>query len=364
MRKHYCAFFASVLILSGVALVRAQQSGAQQTSTPEQQAVPVQAPVQQAAPQQVPLAQGAPLKSETREVRVDVIVTDKKGTYVRDLKKEDFKVWEDSKEQSVNTFTFGADPAAPLQQQRHYMVLYFDNSSMDLSDQPRARAAAQKFIDANAGPDRVMAVMDFGGTLRIEQNFTTDVAKLKDAVAGIHASAVSPNETASTTGMANPGLQSIGNAAAEFGAYTLLLSIRNVAKGLGDVPGRKSLILFTAGFDLSSERISELTATIDACNKANVAVYPVDVRGLSTIISKNVPSENGGGAIRLSALRSRSASYGNSHESSRATSRSTARATPRTAQARATSYANSPAALRCMTRSPQGSYRIGCAPLQ
>ena len=119
------------------------------------------------------------LKSESREVRVDVVVTDKKGNYIRDLKKEDFRVWEDNKEQPVNNFTFGADPNQPLQQQRHYMVLYFDNSSMHLSDQPQARAAAGKFIDANAGPDRVMAVMDFGGALRIEQNFTADVAKLK-----------------------------------------------------------------------------------------------------------------------------------------------------------------------------------------
>jgi len=42
------------------------------------------------------------------------------------------------------------------------------------------------------------------------------------------------------------------------------------------------LILLTTGFPLSSENLSELTATIDACNKANVAVYPLDVRGLTT----------------------------------------------------------------------------------
>src|SRR5205807_398846 len=42
----------------------------------------------------------------------------------------------------------------------------------------------------------------------------------------------------------------------------------------------KSLVLLTSGFPLTPERQSELSAVIDACNKANVAVYPIDVRGL------------------------------------------------------------------------------------
>ena len=62
----------------------------------------------------------------------------------------------------------------------------------------------------------------------------------------------------------------------------MLLSIREVAKTLVGVSGRKTLILFSAGFALTPERQSELTATIDALNKANIAVYPVDVRGLAT----------------------------------------------------------------------------------
>ena len=311
----------AAVILCGVAFAHAQQASAPQqgaaTQAPASGAAAPQAqspaPAQDAQTQQ-PAPGGSVLKTVTREVRVDVVVTDKKGNYVRDLKKEDFKVWEDNKEQGVNNFTFGADPARPLDQQRHYMVLYFDNSSMDLSDQPQARQAAQKFIDANAGPDRVMAVMDFGGATNVEQNFTTDTAKLKAAVSGIHTSAVASNASASNDGgMVNPGLQSIGNAASDFGAYTMLLSIRSVAKNLTAIPGRKSLILFTAGFGLSPDRMSELTATIDACNKANVAVYPVDVRGLTTMMptSQNIQPalEDGAGAPRysLSSLRASNA---------------------------------------------------------
>src|SRR5580693_4076653 len=284
-------------------IVRAQQAApaaaAQQQSPPQQEATPATAP-QSAPAAAAPQAQtpaGGSIKAETREVRVDVVVTDKKGNYIQDLTTKDFHVFEDDKQQPINSFSFGADPNAPIEAKRHYMVLFFDNSSMELGDQPQARAAAGKFIDAYAGPDRVMAIVNFGGSMQFTQNFTMDANRLKQAVSGISTSSVSPNSSASTGGglanstggasnanLSTAGLQAgvpnLGNAAGDFGAYTLLLSLRQLAKSLTSIPGRKSLILFTAGFELSPERVSELTATIDACNKANVAVYPLDVRGL------------------------------------------------------------------------------------
>ena len=137
---------------------------------------------------------------------MDVVVTDKKGNYIQDLTTKDFRLYEDDKEQAINTFSFGAAPNGPIEAQRHYMVVFFDNSSMDLSDQPRARAAAAKFIDAYAGPDRVMAVMNFGGTLQIVQNFTTDAARLKQAVSGIANSNIATNASASNTSAPTMGL--------------------------------------------------------------------------------------------------------------------------------------------------------------
>ena len=308
-------------LLESPGVVRAQQSSsapaAQAPAPPpqqqqqQQQAAPpaatAPAPAAQetssAAPQQAQTPAGPAIKAETREVRVDVVVTDKKGNYIQDLTTKDFRLYEDDKEQTINTFSFGAAPNGPIEAQRHYIVVFFDNSSMDLSDQPRARAAAAKFIDAYAGPDRVMAVMNFGGTLQIVQNFTTDAARLKQAVSGIATSNVSPNASAANTSAPTMGLPqssfaSLGNAEGDFGAYTLLLSIRQLAKNLAPIPGRKSLILFTAGFELSAQRYSELTATIDACNKANVAIYPMDVRGL---VAPTVQLRRGGATHAASA---------------------------------------------------------------
>jgi VWFA-related protein len=229
---------------------------------------------QQAGP---PAGSQTVIRTETRLVLVDTVVTDKKGAYVHDLVLKDFRVWEDNKEQSIKSFSFEADPASPSGNQKRYLVLFFDNSTMNPGDQIRARQAAAKFIDNNAGPNRLMAIVNFGGALQIAQNFTADADRLKQVVNGVKLSAVSPNAEVASVGMPR-----LGRAASDFGARSVVLALRSLARNLADVPGRKTLILFTAGFPLNSEIRSEVTAAIDACNKANVAIYPIDVRGLAT----------------------------------------------------------------------------------
>src|SRR5467141_968591 len=223
------------------------------------------------------------IKKESKLVLVDSVVTDKKGNYVRDLAQNDFKVFEDNKEQPVSTFSSGADMAIQANGQRRYLILFFDNSTMAAPDQIQARSAATKFIAANAGPDRLMAVVDFGGSLRIVQNFTANADLLRAAVSGVKSSSVDPNAPAPDVPVtvASAGLSSLGNAAADFGARSMLLAVRSLAKNLRSIPGRKMVVLFSGGFPLTSENQSELTATIDACNKSNVAVYALDSRGLT-----------------------------------------------------------------------------------
>jgi VWFA-related protein len=230
---------------------------------------------------QSPPDASATFHAESRLVLVDTVVTDKKGDYVRDLEQKDFKVWEDGKEQAITSFSYeentGSTPAA----KPRYMVLFFDNSTMEFGDQAKAREAATKFIDANAGPDRLIAIAEFGGTVTITQNFTSDADQLKRVVAGIKGSAVSPNAEPTLASLAPPtAMPSLSNAEADFGVHTVLLALRDLAKGMSNVPGRKTLVMLTAGFKLNPEYQSEITAVIDTCNKSNVAIYPIDVRGL------------------------------------------------------------------------------------
>ena len=222
--------------------------------------------------QQPPADSGAVIKTETKLVLVDAVVTDKKGAYVRDLTAKDFKVSEDKREQNIKTFAFEADPNSPTASQKRYLILFFDNSSMSFGDQAQARKAASKFIETNGGANVMMAIVNFGGNLVISQNFTADVDRLKAVVSGI--------KTSYTNSNADAAADNLSRAAANFGARDMILSLRSLAKNLADVPGRKTLVLLTSGFPVNDDQRSEVTATIDACNKSNVAIYPIDVRGL------------------------------------------------------------------------------------
>src|SRR5690242_4929852 len=102
-----------------------------------------QPPPQDSAKPQDELAKSPVIKKESRLVLVDAVVTDKKGNYIRDLKQDEFKVYEDNKEQPISTFSSGAEAVAQPNGQRHYMILFFDNSTMAAPDQIQARGAAQ-----------------------------------------------------------------------------------------------------------------------------------------------------------------------------------------------------------------------------
>jgi len=249
------------------------------------------------------------IKKESKLVLVDSVVTDKKGNYVRDLTQNDFKVFEDNKEQPVSTFSTGADVATQANGQRRYLILFFDNSTMAAPDQIQARSAATKFIAANAGPDRLMAVVDFGGSLRIVQNFTANADLLRAAVSGVKTSAVDPNAAPpdAPVTVASAGLPSFGSslssAAADFGARSMLLAVRSLAKNLRSIPGRKMVVLFSGGFPLTQENQSELTATIDACNKSNVAVYALDARGLTAPVPGGSASRRTMGKTHVASSR-------------------------------------------------------------
>ena len=93
-----------------------------------------------------------------------------------------------------------------------------------------------------------MAVVNFTNSLQIAQNFTSDIDKLKQVVGGIKSSGMAPGPQ-----VASLGGPRMGGGMGEYGARSMLLALRGMAKNLTDIPGRKSLILFTSGFPLSNE---------------------------------------------------------------------------------------------------------------
>ena len=200
----------------------------------------------------------AQIRTETRVVLVDTIVTDKRGDYVKGLTAKDFRVWEDNKEQAVKSVAF---ERATIGSRPHYLVLFF--APMQAAERIAARQAVSGFIDANVEENRRLAVVGFNGEMRIGQNFTGDAGRLKAAVNAAMSSEV-------TTGITDSS------------ALDTIRALGNLARGLDVVQGRKTIVLVSGGLSQSSVQKAELAAAIDACNKSDVAVYPIDLRPLNS----------------------------------------------------------------------------------
>jgi len=252
----------------------------QNPAAPAAQAAPAESPAAQApAPPPANSSNTTVIKAESRVVAVDAVITDKKGNYVRDLTQAEFKVFEDKQEQPIVNFSNASAGAYATR----YLVLFFDDSTMSAASQMWARKAAAHFIDSTASSRRLMAIVEYGGTIHVSQNFTANTDRLKQIVANINTGSIHSNEQIAPPQLAfgsGAPAGSLGNSESDFAARSMLLALRSLAKNLLSVPGRKTLILFSEGFPLTPDRQSELTATIDACNKANVAIYPMDAAGL------------------------------------------------------------------------------------
>ncbi len=199
----------------------------------------------------------AQIRTETKVVLVDTIVTDKKGGYVHDLTPKDFRLWEDNREQVIKSVV--AEKTAAASQAR-YLVLFF--SGIEPQDGAAARQAVAGFIDANTQADHEMAVMNYNNALKIGQNFTANGARLKEAV--------------------NRAIAAEVAAGGDFEAVETVRAIAQVARNMSVLPGRKMIVFVNGGLAQASIQKAEMTAAIEACNRADVAVYPIDVRPLST----------------------------------------------------------------------------------
>ena len=138
-----------------------------------------QAPAGQAPAAQAPAGPQSPtFKVQVDYVEVDVLVTDARGNYVRDLKKEDFQVFEDGKPQAVTNFALVDIPIEraerplfakqavepdvrtnerPFEGRIYVMVL--DQAHTLPQNTNLVRRAAQKFIDEKLGANDLMAVV-------------------------------------------------------------------------------------------------------------------------------------------------------------------------------------------------------------
>ena len=103
---------------------------------------------------------------------------DKDGNFIRNLKPEDFVVYEDNEPQKLDFFEASeeASLARPLA-----VVFALDTSgSMKLEELARQREAALSFMTL-VRPESVFAVLTFNNELHVVQDFTSDSKKIGQA---------------------------------------------------------------------------------------------------------------------------------------------------------------------------------------
>lgn len=119
---------------------------------------------------------GFTLKRNVDEVVLNVTVLDEGGHLVSDLKKDDFKIFEDGVPQTIASFQHQDIPVS--------MGIIIDNSGSMRDKRAAVNAAALDLVKASNREDEAF-VVNFSDEAFIDQDFTSDVGKLREGLAHI-----------------------------------------------------------------------------------------------------------------------------------------------------------------------------------
>lgn len=246
------------------------------------------------AQQGAPPSSGYTLQANTRVVLVDVTVTDQSGQTIRGLRASDFQVFDNKKPQQIASFEeHRADQVAPAVQpvraagvySNDYLAhppatvnfLFLDMVNISIEDQGYLLYQLDKLFDQLRAQDQVAIYARTGGASFLLQGFTSDRSLLRKA-----ARTVIPR-------FPPPGRDYLTDSQL----------LEQMAWLLGDIPGRKNVLWFSGGSTiylqpppgfvrgiqsgaLQSVSFQSLQPIYDLLEADRIAIYPIDVRGLTT----------------------------------------------------------------------------------
>jgi VWFA-related protein len=260
---------------------------------------------------------GYVLKLNGELVLTNVVARDAKtGELVLGLKRSDFSIYENGKQQQVDTFDFeSVDKATPLNeatvsglasggsvsgdkaavvarpedlQNHRLIVMFFDLTSMQPEDLDRSVQAAQEFLRTKMQPADLVALVSLGDTLKVDQDFTADKNALINEV-GVYNGTEGQGFAEGATANSNQVEDTTGYTPDESEYNDIntdreLFALRAVSKSLEKISEKKSLLYFSGGISRDGiENQASLRAAINAAVRANLAIYSVDTRGLQAI---------------------------------------------------------------------------------
>jgi VWFA-related protein len=272
------------------------------------------------------------VKISTTLIQIDVTATDRDGKVVTDLKPEDFEVYENGNKQSITNFSFVSaasgvkpvqpekpinknDPISPLPpvkiqpgQVRRTIALVIDDLGLSWESIYFVRRALKKFVDEQMQPNDLVAIVRTGSGAGAAQQFTSDKNRLYAVIEAIKwnsigrsgISAFAPVEPSRLEMQGQDNKEAIkednertrlaNNFREDIFSVGTLGAINFIVNGMKELPGRKSIMLFSDGFVICTqddpsrcERLKDsFQALTDLCNRASVSIYSFDARGLQS----------------------------------------------------------------------------------
>jgi VWFA-related protein len=280
---------------------------------------------------------GTVLRTTTRLVQLDVIVEDKRGKPVENLLQTDFTLLDNGKPQAISLFSTETDrrgevavavgkspnePAANVFGNRIHRtdegpgsvtVVLFDALNTSITDQSFAKTEILAFLRQLRPQDHV-AIYLLTNKLVVINEFTQDsksllqaIGKFQNSPSLLLSNSSQPNMSPMDTGFSDPkAAQKLASMVNDMNSklsdlsdldrvQTTARAIEAIANHVSGIPGRKNLVWVSGSFPVSISFSSNENSPIDtksqnfapelervarALNQSNMAVYPVDARGL------------------------------------------------------------------------------------
>jgi len=178
------------------------------------------------------------IRAEVEMVSLPVVVTNKEGKRITDLKKEDFQVFENGVQQDIAGFAATDEPVD--------VALLLDTSGSTELELAKIQNAAIAFVN-QLHPDDEVAVLSFAEDVTLQEDFTIDRDKNEYGIKKTRA----------------------GGCTVEYEAVWLALQ-----EVLKPVKERTALVVFTDGVDTCSRKASE-KETLDLAKETRATIYCV-----------------------------------------------------------------------------------------
>jgi VWFA-related protein len=203
------------------------------------------------------------LRVDTDLIPVDVTVTNAEGETVRNLKQEDFKLFEDGQERPISFFNVEKKGGAlrPVA-----IVFALDISgSMTVEEIERMRVAVRAFTNRLADRTSLFAVITFGMNVKTLQAFTNDQQKLERTFDRI---ARDPN------GLSTHAYDAVDDA--------VRLLVRKAPRTRERRLMKRGVVVISDGFPVG-DTVAPATV-IERANSADVSIYTVTLPSFSRVV--------------------------------------------------------------------------------